>query len=124
MQNKVYLNDKGIIVIEVMSDQDESSVEQMGYKINTLITEQRRLGKPSLLLDNVLSIGAVGPEARKLVVQLAKTLDYDRAALVGKGGLMRFGTTLMLRATGRSNKVRYFEDINQAQNWLLQATSD
>jgi hypothetical protein len=122
MQNKVYLDD-GIIVIEVIGDQDEESVEHMGQEIDALITGQRKLGRPALLLDNLLKIGAVDSDTRKLVVQLAKRLDYDRAAMLGKGGIMRFGTNLMLRATRQSYKLRYFESADDAKSWLRQAVA-
>ncbi|HSX35176.1 MAG TPA: STAS/SEC14 domain-containing protein [Candidatus Saccharimonadales bacterium] len=122
MQNKVYLDSAGIINIDVIGDQTVESVEQMGKHIEGLITEQRRLGKPSLVLDNLLQMGNVGAEARQMVVDLAKRMDYDRAAMVGKGGLMKFGTNLMLRATGRSYRTKYFEDIAEAKHWLLTPT--
>lgn len=117
--NSVTLDSQGIIVIQVVGDQDEQSVEQMGHEINALITEQRKIGKPCLILDDLLQMGAVGPKARKKVVALAKELDYDRAVMVGKGGLMRFGTNLMLRATGRSSRVKYMENSAEARRWLL-----
>src|SRR5690349_4458700 len=85
MNNKVYLDGNCVIVIEVVGDQDMHSVEQMGREVERLITQQRELGKPVMVLDNVLKIGNVGPDARKLVVDLAKRLDYDRLALLGKG---------------------------------------
>jgi hypothetical protein len=91
----------------------------MGQEINTLVTEQRKLGRPCLILDDLQQIGAVGPEARKKVVDLARDLDYDRAVMIGKGGLMRFGTNLMLRATGRSSRVKYMENEVEARRWLL-----
>ncbi|HSW98662.1 MAG TPA: STAS/SEC14 domain-containing protein [Candidatus Saccharimonadales bacterium] len=118
MQNHVYLDDGGIIVIDTHGPQDEASIESMGHEIEALITEQRKLGKPALILDSLLDLGPVGPDGRKLVVQLAKTLDYDRAVMVGKGGLMRFGTNLMLRATGRSHNVRYYDNEQEARSWL------
>ncbi len=119
MQNKVYLDNDGIIVIEVIGDQDEESIQAMVLKINPLITEQRKIGKPSVILDNILQMGAVGADARKLVVQMAKQLDYDRLAMLGKGGLMRFGASLMLRATSQNYRLRYFVDEAEAKAWLL-----
>jgi len=119
MQNKVYLDKDNIINIEVVGDQTVESVTEMGRQIEGLITEQRKVGKPSLILDNLLAMGDVGPEARQLVVDLAKRLDYDRTAMVGKGGLMKFGTNLMLRATGRSYRAKYFENLAEARSWLL-----
>lgn len=122
MQNKVYVDSDNIITIEVVGDQTTESVTQMGRHVEGLITEQRKLGKPSLILDNLLGAGTVGAEARQQVVDLAKRLDYDRAAMVGKGGIMKFGTNLMLRATGRSYRAKYFENEAEARRWLL-ATS-
>jgi hypothetical protein len=90
----------------------------MGRQINTLITQMKAVGKPSLLLDDLLQMGRVDPEARRLVVELAQRLDYDRAAMVGKGGAMRFGTNLMLRATGKSYKLRFFDNREEAIKWL------
>jgi hypothetical protein len=116
--NSVKLDGLGIIVIDVVGDQTVESVEHMGHEINALITEQRKIGKSSLILDNLLQIGVVGPDARKKVVALAKELDFDRAVMVGKGGLMRFGTNLMLRATGRSHNVRYYDNEQEARSWL------
>lgn len=120
--NRVYLNSDEIIEIEVIGDQNPASVEQMGRQINTLITQMKNLGKPCLLLDNLLQIGKVGPEARRLVVELTKQLDYDRAAMLGQGGLMRFGANLMLRASGKGYKIRYFDDRDQAILWLKGTT--
>ena len=106
-------------MIEVVGDQTVETVEQMGHKIEGLITDRRTLGKPCLILDNLLSMGVVGSDARKKVVDLARGLDYDRAAMVGRAGIMmRLGTNLMLRATGRSYHARYFENEQEARSWL------
>jgi hypothetical protein len=119
MQNKVYSDDQGVIVIEVIGDQTVESVEQMGREVQSLITEKRGAGKPVLLLDDLSQMGKVGPDARKKVVQLASDFDYDRGAMTGKGGgVMRFGTNLMLRATGRGYRLRYYEKATDAREWL------
>jgi hypothetical protein len=120
MANKVYLNSDQIIEIEVIGDQNIESIEVMGRQIDTLITQMKAVGKPCLLLDNLLQIGKVGPEARTKVVELTKVLDYDRAAMLGKGGLMRFGANLMLRASGKSYHIRYFDNRDEAIRWLLE----
>lgn len=118
--NRVYLNKDNIIEAEVVGDQNLASVELVGRQIDTLITQLKAVGKPCLLLDNLLQIGRVDAEARHLVVELAKRLDFDRAALLGASGLMEFGTNLMLRATGRSYKLQYFSDREAAIGWLLE----
>lgn len=122
MSNRVFLINDSIIQIDVVGNQNRASVELMGRQISTLITQMRAAGKPCLVLDNLLEMGAVDPEARRLVVELGKRLDFDRAVMVGKGGLMRFGTNLMLRATGRADKIRFFEDRDEAVRWLTEET--
>ncbi len=122
MGNKVYVNSDEIIEIEVNGDQNAASVELMGRQINTLITQMKSVGKPCLLLDNLLQIGKVGPEARRLVVDLATRLDYDRAAMLGQGGVMRFGANLMLRATGKGYKIKYFDSREAAIKWLKESS--
>ena len=120
MPYKVFLNNDDVIEVLVIGDQNVASVELMGRQIDTLLTELKARGKPGLVLDDLLQIGRVDADARKLVVELGKRLDYDRLAMVGKGGIMRFGTNLMLRATGRGYKIKYFDDRDLAMTWLLQ----
>ena len=116
--NRVFLNDKGIIEVLVLGDQNAASVELMGRELSVMLTQQRAGGKPALILDDLLQIGAVDAGGRKLVVDLAKRADYDRLAMVGKGVIMRLGTNLMLRAVGQSYRARYFDDRGKALAWL------
>lgn len=119
MSNRVFLDQDNIIEIEVVGDQNAASVELMGRQTDTLITQLKALGKPALVLDNLQQMGNVNTEARKLVVELAKRMDFDRLAMLGRsGGIMSMGTNLMLRATGRSYKMRYFSDRATAISWL------
>src|SRR6266511_4201124 len=102
MANRVFLNQDDIIEIEVAGDQDVASIEYMALQTDAYLTELKKRGKRGLVLDNLLQIGKVDPEGRKLVVELGKTMDYDKLAMLGKGGVLRIGANLMLRATRRS----------------------
>jgi hypothetical protein len=119
--NHVFLNGEEIIEIVTEGSQTVASIEHMGREVDNLITEQKASGKPALILDNLLQLGPVEADGRKLVVELAKQLDYDRAAMLGKGGIMRLGTNLMLRAVGKSYKLRYFDDRAKAVAWLKES---
>jgi hypothetical protein len=116
--NRVFLNQDGIIEIMVVGAQNATSIETMGREADALVTQMKAVGKPCLILDNLLQIGPVDAQGRKLVVDLAKRIDYDRAAMLGKGGVMRLGANLMLRAVGQAYRVRYFDDRDQAIKWL------
>lgn len=120
MGNRVYLDNDNVIRIEVVGDQNAASVELMGRQTETLITLLKSSNKPVLVLDDLLQMGKVNTEARNLVVELAKKLPYDRLAMLGPKGMLSLGANLMLRATGRSEKVHYFTDSDQAMQWLFE----
>jgi len=117
-KNKVRLNDQGIIEILVNGDQTVDSVQAMADRATELGDVQQSAGKRILILDNLTMIGAVPPDARKRVVELAKSLPYDKLAMLGKGTAIRLGANLMLQATGRGRYVKYFDDYDKATRWL------
>lgn len=117
-KNKVYLTSEQIVEILVIGDQDVGSIEEMGRQAYALCQQQRSKGQRALILDNLLLIGAVPPEGRSKVVELIKSTEYDRLAMVGNGSLIRLGANLMLQATGKGSKVKYFDSRDKAIEWL------
>jgi hypothetical protein len=119
MINKVFVNSEGFIEIWVVGDQTAADTREMGEKVTYYIEQLRTVGKPVLILDNLIKMGRTDNDVRKEVGRFGKTLDFDRAAMVGDGSLfMRYGTNLMLRAVGRPN-ARYFGNLESARKWLL-----
>lgn len=121
MANKVFINEQDIIECKVIGDQTEASVQKMGQEIQELFPELKAQHQPLLILDDVTEIGQVPAPARAVVTSLAKDLPYDRLAMLGKSGLIRFGANLIIRASGRGHKLQYFTDRAQATTWLLEA---
>jgi UDP-N-acetylmuramyl pentapeptide synthase len=122
-RNKVYLNKHNCIEILVNGDQTAESVQTMADQAVELGNVQRAAGNPILILDNLTKIGAVPPDARKRVVELAKSLQYDKLAMVGKGTAIRLGANLMLQAVGKGRTVKYFDNYDKAIEWLQNNTS-
>jgi hypothetical protein len=121
MQNKVYTNDEGILVIETVGPQTEESVNAMGDQARELIASLQAEHKAVLVLDDITQLGAVPPAARKVVISLGKTLLYDRLAMLGKkGSIIRIGANLLLGAMGKGDKAHYFDDRDVALSWLRQ----
>ncbi len=118
--NRIFLRDDDIIEIHVVGDQNGASVELMGREISVLLTKLRAQQKPCLVLDDLLEIGDVDQGGRHKVVELGKRLDFDKAAMVGKGALLRMGANLMLHATGRGDRVKFFENRGDALAWLTE----
>lgn len=116
--NKVFLNDEGVLEIIVNGDQTVASVQAMGDEVIRLGAEERRAGKPVLVLDNLFQMGKVPDDARRRVAEIAKAADFDKLAFAGSGGILRLGANLILQATGKSGKVKYFDDYQKAILWL------
>jgi hypothetical protein len=117
-KNKVYLNKHNCIEILVNGDQTAETVQIMADQAVKLGNVQRAAGNPVLILDNLTQIGAVPPDARKRVVELAKSLQYDKLAMLGKGTAIRLGANLMLQAIGKGRRVKYFDNYDKAIEWL------
>lgn len=116
--NKVFLNDDDIIEIHVVGNQNAASIDLMGRDIRGKLITLRARSKPCLVLDDLREMGTVDGPGRKLVVELAKHLDYDRLAMLGKPGILKLGANLMLRAVGRAGSIRYFDNETEAFTWL------
>lgn len=119
MANQVFISEENVIECRVIGNQTAESVQAMGKKIESLLAQRKVQHKPLLVLDDVTHMGSVPPAARNYVVSLAKTLPYDRLAMLGKGGLVRIGANLLIRASGRRNRLRYFSNRQEAIAWLL-----
>lgn len=121
MENKIFVDEQGVLVIQTTGPQTEASVSAMGDQLRETIARLQSEHKPILVLDDITQLGAVPPAARKLVVSLGRTLYYDRLVMLGKkGSIIRIGANLLLGAMGKSSKARYFDDRDQAMDWLLQ----
>jgi hypothetical protein len=122
-ENKVVLRGDFIVEVQVVGVQNAASIDLMGREISTMLTNLRAHGRPGLVLDDVIQLGSVDDAGRRMVVDLGKRLDYDRLAMVGSNGLVKLGANLMLRAMGRGDKIRYFDDRDKAIAWLKELQS-
>ena len=120
-KKKVFINEYGLIEIIVAGDQTVESVRKMSDQSFNLVKKQREAGKPALILDNLMLIGKVPHDARKIVVETGKNLDYDKLAFVGNDTIIRLGANLILHAIGKGSKVKYFDDYGEAVSWLTEA---
>lgn len=121
MQNNVFLNNDNIIEVAVVGDQTAETIQAMGNDIEALATSLANDGQQVLILDDIQKMGTVSKEGRDLVIALGKKLHYQRLAMVGKPGLLRFGTNLLMQAMGRGNQLHYFDNRPEAIAWLLEA---
>jgi hypothetical protein len=113
--NKVFINEYGIIEINVIGNQTPGSVELMGDAAKKFLENNEK----KLILDDVTQLGEAGKEVRQKVVEYGKILQYDKLALLGTSGLLQLGSNLMLQAIGKGKSIKYFTDRDKAIEWLL-----
>jgi hypothetical protein len=121
MANTIFISDAGFIEVKVDGDQTAESVQAMGEDVQKLLAKLKLQKKPRLILDDLTTLGRTNIPARQMVADLAKTLEFDRVAMFGDGStLMRVGTNLMLRAIGKGDTIRYFDERKAAEQWLAE----
>ncbi len=118
-QNKVFLNDDNIVEIHVVGDQTHQSVMAMGDIIIVLLDDLKKQQKRLLVLDDVTQMGNTDTAVRQAVSQLARTMGYEKVAMLGPNNpLMKHGTRLLLMAIGMGKKIKYFVEREAAIKWL------
>jgi hypothetical protein len=116
MANIITVNKDGFIEVKVVGDQTGESVAAMGEEVKRHLAQK---GQRPIILDDITKLGKTDIPARQTVNHLAKTLPFERVAMYGDGStLMRVGTNLLLKAIGMGDKIRYFENRQEAIDWL------
>jgi len=118
MQNEVYIHKQGFIEIRVRGDQTIGSVQAMGDQAVDLARRLRRSKKRVLILDNLMEMGEVPMEATTRVMELVRSSEYDKLAMLGNNRLVKIGANLIFHAAGRGDRVRYFDSRTEAIRWL------
>jgi len=91
----------------------------MGVELQALLDELQAQNKPLLVLDNLMQMTDTDTAARRTVSELARSLHYDKVAMLGPDKpLMLYGTQLLLQAIGMGKKIKYFVDAEAANAWL------
>lgn len=120
LKNKVFINEYDVIEIVVAGDQTADSITKLADETDVFVDKLRSEGKPVILLDNLFTMGKTPPEARKVFVERAKAMNYDKFAMVSNDRMIRFGANLLLQAIGKAGKVKYFDDYGDAIKWLTE----
>lgn len=120
MANQVFLGDDGFIHNRHVGDQTRETVSAMVEQL-ALATQKLRAEHHSVrALIDLSQLGRHDAGARKAAAEGIKTLDYDQAAAFGGGPLVRYVVNLVVRASGRADRFKYFETEAQARAFLMQ----
>src|SRR5690242_21750893 len=93
-ENRVWLNDRGLIEIRVVGRQTAGTVRAMGDLVVDLAGQQRAKGQRVLIIDDLSAMGLKQPTAvPKEVAAQVRRIDFDRVAMVGSSNrLLKHGT--------------------------------
>ena len=119
-KNKVWINQDGLIEVDVVGDQTPDTVRQMSDEVMILAGELRLQGKEVFVLDDISRMSLKQPPAvaREVGAQ-AKRIQFTRLALLGSGNaLLRYGTNFIIRGLGMPKTMKYFTDRPTAERWL------
>ncbi len=119
--NRVFLHPKGYIEIQTVGVQSPDSVKAMGDEVMILAKPMLAEGRVVLILDNLTDLSLKQPSSvPKAVAAEARRIPFTRAAMLGgPNRMLKYGSNFIIRATGKSDSLRYFTDRQTAEDWLL-----
>lgn len=117
-QNSSYLGDDGLIYCFWAGDQSSQTVNKLRGELSSMTKKLRQQGKEVLILADITSLGKCSLASRYSGVSLLKSLDYDKAAIIGNYFLFRGIVEPVFLAAGQLFKMKLFDDLSEAKSWL------
>jgi hypothetical protein len=115
-QNKVFVNDEGIIEVVLIGDQTEASFKHAYDRVQPLIMKLQAEGKPVYGLIDMTEETGYSLASDKAALDILESLTYDKLAMcnaphagVAKG---------IILATGREDNTKLFTSRDDALAWL------
>lgn len=118
MTNQVFIDGDGFIRNLHVGDQTKESVSAMIDQLVTAARQLRAKHQPVLALIDLSRLGKHDTGARRIAADGIRTLDYDRAAAFGGSELTRHTVNLIVRASGRGDRFKYFRTEPEALAFL------
>lgn len=115
MNSKVYLDNDGIVRVTALGDQDGKEIIEVRYEILRL--GKNASGKIKVLYD-LSKIGKSLPDSRSESVKSLKLEELGNIALFGASAVIRVIASFIIRASGMSEKAKYFKTEEEALRWL------
>ena len=121
MDNKVFLNNEDIIEEVYVGDQDGFSVQETLVKnALPLIEHLKSQSKQVLVLVDLLQIGMPNASARAVAQKALQELDFEKLAVYTENVYIKYVATFVIKASGKSEKIKVFKTRDEALAWLKQ----
>jgi hypothetical protein len=116
--NRVFLGRDGLIYNHHVGDQTGESVRRMIGDIASISSKLGSERKPVLALIDLSKLGNQNTAARQAASEGLKSLQFDRVAIYGRDPILRYIVSLVVRASGKGDTVKYFVSKSKAISFL------
>lgn len=118
MSNILHIREGGIIYKAYVGDQDAYSIRKLWKDLAGLVSQMKQQAHPVLVLVDLSKLGKATLSARKTELELIKNVDFDRAAVFGVSLFNRNLAKVLVTASGRGYKIKFFNGEKEAIEWL------
>ena len=118
MQNKVFLDENGFVHAEYVGHLTYEKVTETQKEINALVEKMRKEDKRALVLVDISKVSGQDMGARRAGFEGMSKIKYDKIALFGAGIFLKNVVNFVVKAAGKSGKVRLFTTEKEAGEWL------
>ena len=117
-QNKVYMIEGDIIVIEGIGHQTYEAVKYVEIESAKLIVKLRAEQKPVRIFIELGEVASHEIGGRKAGFELLKALDYDKIVMTGANMMLKYVVILIIKASGKEDKIKVMDDRGKAMEWI------
>lgn len=120
MANTSIVRSDDIILSVYQPEQTYQTIHDITEQTRSLIAQLRVEHKPVKIMIDVSQVTSQDTGARKAAMKGISTLDYDKMAVFGASVFIKHVASFIIQATGKADKVKYFNTQEEAEQWLNQ----
>jgi hypothetical protein len=115
-----YNKERHIIEQTYEGDQNEQTVTEGAARLQKIIDQFDRQKEPVNVVLNITNVGMVSRDGQEATVKVLKELPFDKMAVYGANTYLNGLATIIIAATGKSDKIKVFGSKMEAEMWLTQ----
>jgi len=119
MADRIFLNEEGLIEVQVEGDQTYMTFENLKPDATELLNKLQQAGKPRLGLIDISKQGKFSADSNRAAMEVLESLNYDKLAIFGGNTITTEVSKAIVLAMGKSGNTKVCLKREEAVNWLL-----
>jgi hypothetical protein len=119
MADRIFLNEEGLIEVQVEGDQTYMTFENLKPEATELLNKLQQAGKPRLGLIDISKQGKFSADSNRAAMEVLESLNYDKLAIFGGNAITTEVSKAIVLAMGKSGNTKVYQKREEAVNWLL-----